>query len=69
MRSTAIVYVSREDCPLRTCGGIGGDRPHAFYRATCKDCGEVSDDHIRCVLEDYWVRTHRQSCPKRPGAA
>lgn len=68
MRSTAIVHIVKHDCALRVCGGVGGDRPHSFYRATCKDCGAFKDEHIRVVLEDYWVRDHRQKCPKRPGA-
>ena len=69
MRSTAIIHVVRHECALRACGGVGGDRPHAFYRATCKDCGTFKDEHIRCVLTDYWVREHRHACPNRPGAS
>ena len=69
MRTTAIIHVVKHECALRVCGGVSGARAHSFYRATCKDCGAIHDDHIRTVLEDYWVREHRQQCPKRPGAS
>jgi hypothetical protein len=68
MRTTAIIHVVRHDCALRTCGGVIGDKSHVFYRATCKDCGAFKDEHIRVVLEEYWVRKHRHDCPQRPGA-
>jgi hypothetical protein len=69
MRTTAIIHVVKHECALRVCGGVSGARAHSFYRAICKDCGAMHDDHIRTVLEEYWVRSHRQDCPKRPGAS
>lgn len=70
MRSTAIIHITRGTCPRTGCGiGRLAVAGHATYTATCADCGQARTSHIRAELDDLggWVRTHRGTCPNRPG--